>query len=436
MRRLSGSPGLRARTAVAAVLVCVANLAFVMLALELGAFFLDLVIVELLIVPDWTSVGPRVFRLAVFLRGTTFWQSPWVVPLTAAFMFAQYEYVSRRPIGTWAVYRSSTAAKDLRARLTRLSKQVGVPVPDAAVADKPRPNSYTVGRKGNATVVVTRPLIEALDDDELDAVLAHELAHVANRDATVMTMAVAPVRLARRVGTAIDRAVYGTGVTLYVITMIGLVLVTLSAAVILVYQVIVSAYDAVVGVLPLVGPGPVLPAAVADLVAAPVVGTAESAFGGLVNVGAVLLLLVVFAVPPLLAVAVYYVVLGPVPRVLARYREFAADRAAARITGDPAALASALATLSPDDRPDEDFRRVGAVGELCLLPGGIGDDPDVGPIRAYVGESSPRVERLLSAIPAGAVAHPDTGDRVEHLRAVAREQETRGSEALVSRPDE
>ena len=71
MRRLSGSPGLRARTAVAAVLVCVANLAFVMLALELGAFFLDLVIVELLIVPDWTSVGPRVFRLAVFLRGTT-----------------------------------------------------------------------------------------------------------------------------------------------------------------------------------------------------------------------------------------------------------------------------------------------------------------------------------------------------------------------------
>ncbi|PSP86356.1 hypothetical protein BRC83_01485, partial [Halobacteriales archaeon QS_1_68_17] len=90
----------------------------------------------------------------------------------------------------------------------------------------------------------------------------------------------------------------------------------------------------------------------------------------------------------------------------------------------------------PDDRPDEDFRRVGAVGELCLLPGGIGDDPDVGPIRAYVGESLPRAERLLSAIPAGAVAHPDTGDRVERLRAVAREQETRGSEALISRPDE
>jgi heat shock protein HtpX len=163
---------------------------------------------------------------------------------------------------------------------------------------------------------------------------------------------------------------------------------------------------------------------VADPVVAGTTGIAGTALDGLVNVGAVLLLLGVFAVPPFLAVAVYYVVLGPVPRVLARYREFAADRAAARITGDPAALASALTTLSPDDRPDEDSRRAGAVGKLCLLPGGIGDESEVGPIRAWVAESLPRAERALSAIPAGAVAHPETSDRIEHLRAVAREQET------------
>ena len=436
MRRLPTLPGLRARTAVAAVLVCVANLAFVMLVLELGAFFLDLVIVELLIVPDWTSVGPRVFRLAVFLRGTTFWSSPWVVPLTAGFMFAQYEYVSRRPTGTWAVYRSSTTAKDLRARLTRLAKQVGVSVPDAVVADEPRPNSYTVGRKGNATVVVTRPLLDALDDGELDAVLAHELARVANRDATVMTMAVAPVRLARRVGVALDRAVFWTGTTCYTVAMIGTTLVTISLIGLLVHRTAVRAYDAVVGVLPLAGPGPALPAALTGPLTSAAGDVAVTVFDGIVNVGAVLLLLVVFAVPPLVTLGVYYVALGPIPRVLARYREFAADRAAARITGDPAALASALATLSPDARPDRDFRRVGVVGELCLLPGGIGDDPDAGPIRRIVDESLPRVERLLSAVPAGAVAHPDTGDRVERLRAVAREQETRGSEALISRPDE
>ena len=426
MRRShAGSAGLRLRTAAVALLVCVANLAFVMLALELAAFFLETTIVELVLIPDWVSVGPEFTTVAAFLGDTTFWSSPWVVPLTAAFMLAQYECVSRRPIGTWAVYRSSTAAKDLRARLTRLAKQVGVPAPDAVVADKPRPNSYTVGRKGNATVVVTRPLLDALDDDELDAVLAHELAHVANRDATVMTMAVAPVRLARTVGTTLDRAIYGTGVTLYVIMIIFLVLVApISAAALLVYEASVDVYDTVVGVLPVGGSGPVLPPSVADPVAAMVFGIAGTAFDGFVNVGTVLLLLVVFAVPPLAGVAVYYVALGPVPRILARYREFAADRAAARITGDPAALASALATLSPDNRPEEDYRRAGAIGELCLLPGGIGDEADVGPIRAYVAEELSRLERLLRAIPAGAVAHPETDERVERLRALARKRET------------
>jgi heat shock protein HtpX len=443
---LQGAFGLRARTAAAAVLVCVANLAFVMLALELAAFFLELVIVELFIIPDWTSVGPHTFRFAVFLRETTFWQSPAVVPLTAVFMVAQYEYVSRRPVGTSGVERtsatdrdsqtrltrlakrkgdrSSAAATDLRARLTRLAKQVGVPTPDVVVADAPRPNSYTVGRKGNATVVVTRPLLDALGDDELDVVLAHELAHVANRDATVMTMAVAPVRLARRVGVTLDRAIYGTGAILFVIMMVGLVLVTLSVVALLVYEAAVTVYDTVVGVLPVVGSGAVVPAAIADPITTVAGDIAITGFDGIVNVGAVLLLLSLFAVPPLLAIAVYYVVLGPVPRVLARYREFAADRAAARITGDPAALASALRTLSPDARPGRDFHRVGAIGELCLLPGGVGNDPEVGPIRAWVAESLPRLERTLSAVPTGAIAHPKTSDRVKHLRAVAREQET------------
>ncbi|WP_323191620.1 M48 family metalloprotease [Halostella sp. PRR32] len=425
MRRLhSGSAGLRFRTAVAAVLVCVANLAFVMLALELVAFFLETVIVELLVVPDWTSVGPHGVRFVAFLRETPFWRSPAVIPLTAAFMLAQYEYVSRRPLGTRATDQSATARRDLRARLTRLAKQVGVPAPDVVVADRPRPNSYTVGRKGNATVVVTRPLLEALDGDELDAVLAHELAHVANRDATVMTMAVAPVRLARTAGVALDRAIFWTGVTCFVVTMSGTVLVTIGTLGLLVYRALTTVYDAVTHPLPLVSPGRVVPPAIGDPVVAAVLGVAGTVFDGIIAVGTVLLLLALFAVPLLAAAAVYYVLLGPVPRVLARYREFAADRAAARITGDPAALASALAALSPGDRPEEDYRRAGALGELCLLPGGIGDETEVGPIREYVAAERPWIERLLRTVPVGAVAHPETDDRVERLRALARERAT------------
>jgi len=52
------------------------------------------------------------------------------------------------------------------------------------------PNAFATGRnKKNATVAVTTGLLRALDDDELDGVLAHELAHVKNRDVMVMTIA-------------------------------------------------------------------------------------------------------------------------------------------------------------------------------------------------------------------------------------------------------
>jgi Zn-dependent protease with chaperone function len=132
--------------------------------------------------------------------------------------------------------RTSAAATDLQTRLTRLAKQVGVPAPDVVVADAPRPNSYAVGRRGHATVVVTRPLIDALDDGELDAVLAHELAHVANRDATVMTMAVAPIRLARTVGVSLDRGIYWAGMSVLAVGTFGAVLVTVSAVGVLVYR--------------------------------------------------------------------------------------------------------------------------------------------------------------------------------------------------------
>jgi len=53
-----------------------------------------------------------------------------------------------------------------------------VPKPDVAVARTDLPNAFAVGRRESGTVVVTTALLETLDDDERDAVLAHELAHL------------------------------------------------------------------------------------------------------------------------------------------------------------------------------------------------------------------------------------------------------------------
>jgi heat shock protein HtpX len=60
--------------------------------------------------------------------------------------------------------------------------------PDLLVAEMGVPNAFAVGRKGNGTIVVSGSLLHLLDFDEAAAVVAHELAHLNNRDAVLMVV--------------------------------------------------------------------------------------------------------------------------------------------------------------------------------------------------------------------------------------------------------
>ena len=78
----------------------------------------------------------------------------------------------------------------LHAQIGRLSQQADLPKPTVAVADNRTPNAFATGRSpSNAAVCVTTGILQTLDDDELEGVLAHELAHIKNRDVAVMTIA-------------------------------------------------------------------------------------------------------------------------------------------------------------------------------------------------------------------------------------------------------
>ncbi|MDQ2049229.1 M48 family metallopeptidase [Natronolimnohabitans sp. A-GB9] len=86
-----------------------------------------------------------------------------------------------------------SAHTSLRSTVTRLAGQADLPAPDIRVLEHQIPLALTVGyRPAASTLVCSRGLIETLSDRELEAVIAHELAHVKNRDAAVLTALSAP----------------------------------------------------------------------------------------------------------------------------------------------------------------------------------------------------------------------------------------------------
>lgn len=81
-------------------------------------------------------------------------------------------------------------APELHAMIDRLCLMADMPKPVVAVAETDVPNAFAAGRSPNASAVcVTTGIMQRLDAEELEGVLAHELAHIANRDVTVMTVA-------------------------------------------------------------------------------------------------------------------------------------------------------------------------------------------------------------------------------------------------------
>ncbi|UCH90292.1 MAG: zinc metalloprotease HtpX [Thermoplasmata archaeon] len=71
-----------------------------------------------------------------------------------------------------------------------ISMRAELPMPRVAIVPTSTPNAFATGRNpDNAVVAATEGLLEMLDDDELEGVIAHEMAHVKNRDILVMTVA-------------------------------------------------------------------------------------------------------------------------------------------------------------------------------------------------------------------------------------------------------
>ena len=121
-------------------------------------------------------------------------RTSWPVAMIAALVWFAIAYFMHQALVRWATGArgiSRAEAPQLYNTLENLCISRGIPMPALQIIDTPALNAYASGlREGQYVVAVTRGLVDTLAPDELEAVLAHELTHIRNRDAQLMVIAV------------------------------------------------------------------------------------------------------------------------------------------------------------------------------------------------------------------------------------------------------
>ena len=114
-----------------------------------------------------------------------------IILISAAFILSQWYFSDK--IVLWST-RAKIVTKDQYANLHTLVEQIALvnrmPKPKIAIVNSNIPNAFATGKGQRSSVVaVTTGLLNLLDHDELEGVLAHELTHIKNRDVLVITLA-------------------------------------------------------------------------------------------------------------------------------------------------------------------------------------------------------------------------------------------------------
>jgi heat shock protein HtpX len=114
-----------------------------------------------------------------------------VLVIAGGFLFFQYFFADRIALFSMRGQEvSPQQAPELHQMVDRLCALADMPKPRVAIADSDLPNAFATGRdQKHAVVCVTTGILRRLSEPELEAVLSHELSHVAHRDVAVMTLA-------------------------------------------------------------------------------------------------------------------------------------------------------------------------------------------------------------------------------------------------------
>lgn len=147
--------------------------------------------------------------------------------------------------------------------VSRLAKQANIGMPEVAVYNSPQPNAFATGaNKNKALVAVSTGLMQSMTQDEVEAVLAHEVSHVANGDMVTMALIQGVVNtfvivLSRVIGHLVDRMVFkverGHGPAFWITSIIAEIVLGILASIIVMWFSRQREYRADAGAASLVG---------------------------------------------------------------------------------------------------------------------------------------------------------------------------------------
>lgn len=121
----------------------------------------------------------------------------------------------------------------------QLCREMDIEKPRLMIAEMGVPNAFAVGRKGAGVVVVSKEIIQLLDHDELEGVIAHELSHIKNRDVVIMVLGQS---IAMLVGIVVQWAYFFAGEQNIGAYIIGSILGQLSQLIVMIFVMAISRY--------------------------------------------------------------------------------------------------------------------------------------------------------------------------------------------------
>lgn len=159
---------------------------------------------------------------------------------------AMSKFLAKRSMGVKIIAQPANSTEQwLVSTVKRQAEQAGIGMPEVGIFDTPEPNAFATGMsRNNALVAVSAGLLQNMNSDEVEAVLAHEITHVSNGDMVTMGLIQGVINtfvifLSRVIGHVVDRVVFkterGYGPAYYVTSIVAQIFLSVLASMIVMW---------------------------------------------------------------------------------------------------------------------------------------------------------------------------------------------------------